>query len=65
MALQRKLTRLDYLKYIRQTCTHNYVGQILDCLEAGQHVVIEFGSQSNMLAIRNGFCGCSWFSLYW
>lgn len=50
MALQRKLTRLDDLKYIRQTCTHNYVGQILDCLEAGQHVVIEFGSQSNMLS---------------
>jgi hypothetical protein len=50
MALQRKLTRLDELKYIRQTCPHNYVGQILDSLDAGKHVVIEFGSQSNLLS---------------
>ncbi len=50
MALQRKLTRLDDLKYIRQTCPHNYVGQILDSVEAGKHVVVEFGSQSNMLS---------------
>ncbi|MBF2079834.1 MAG: DUF87 domain-containing protein [Synechococcales cyanobacterium T60_A2020_003] len=50
MALQRKLTRLDDLKYIRHTCPHNYVRQILESLEAGKHVVIEFGSQSNMLS---------------
>lgn len=50
MALQRKLTRLDDLKYIRQTSPHNYVGQILDSLEAGKHVVVEFGSQSNLLS---------------
>ncbi|MBD3880320.1 ATP-binding protein [Phormidium tenue FACHB-886] len=50
MALQRKLTRLDDLKYLRQTCPKNYVGQILESLEAGKHVVIEFGSQSNMLS---------------
>ncbi|MDX2099970.1 MAG: ATP-binding protein [Leptolyngbyaceae cyanobacterium bins.59] len=50
MALQRKLTRLDELKYIKSACPHNYVGQILDSLEAGKHVVIEFGSQSNMLS---------------
>ncbi len=25
MALQRKLTRLDDLKYLRQSCPHNYV----------------------------------------
>jgi len=50
MALQRKLTRLDGLKYIRNACPHNYVGQILESLEAGKHVVIEFGSQSNMLS---------------
>lgn len=50
MALQRKLTRLDDLKYLRQTCPHNYVGQILDSLEAGKHVVVEFGSQSNLLS---------------
>ena len=50
MALQRKLTRLDDLKYIRNTCKHNYVAQIIQALEAGKHIVIEFGSQSNMLS---------------
>lgn len=50
MALQRKLNRLEELKYIRQTSSMNYVGQILECLEAGKHVVIEFGSQANMLS---------------
>lgn len=50
MALQRKLTRLGDLKYIRNACPHNYVGQILDALDAGKHVVVEFGSQSNMLS---------------
>jgi hypothetical protein len=50
MALQRKLNRLDELKYIRNSCPHNYVGQILECIESGKHVVIEFGSQSNMLS---------------
>jgi DNA helicase HerA-like ATPase len=50
MALQRKLNRLDELKYIRNTCPYNYVGQILDSLEAGKHVVVEFGSQSNLLS---------------
>ncbi|HEY9762221.1 MAG TPA: ATP-binding protein [Trichocoleus sp.] len=50
MALQRKLTRLGDLKYIRNTCPHNYVSQILDAIDAGRHVVIEFGSQSNMLS---------------
>jgi hypothetical protein len=50
MALQRKLLRLDELKYMRSACPHNYVGQILQSLDAGKHVVIEFGSQSNMLS---------------
>jgi uncharacterized protein len=50
MALQRKLTRLDDLKYLRQSCPHNYVNQILESLEAGKHVVVEFGSQSNLLS---------------
>ncbi|MFS8806170.1 DUF87 domain-containing protein [Synechococcus sp. R6-10] len=50
MALQRKLTRLDNLKYIRSTLPHNYIGQILDALSRGIHVVIEFGSQSNLLS---------------
>ncbi|MGP1382942.1 MAG: helicase HerA domain-containing protein [Thainema sp.] len=50
MALQRKLTRLDDLKYTRNTCPHNYIGQILEAIDAGKHVVVEFGSQSNMLS---------------
>ena len=50
MALQRKLTRLDDLKYIRNTCPKNYIGEILQALDAGKHIVIEFGSQSNMLS---------------
>lgn len=50
MALQRKLTRLEDLKYIRNTSPHNNIGQILEALEAGHHVVIEFGSQSNLLS---------------
>lgn len=50
MALQRKLLRLDELKYMRSASPHNYVGQILQSLDAGKHVVIEFGSQSNMLS---------------
>jgi len=50
MALQRKLTRLDDLKYLRPVCPHNYVNQVLEVLEAGKHVVVEFGSQSNLLS---------------
>lgn len=50
MALQRKLLRLDNLKYMRSACPQNYVSQILQSLEAGKHVVIEFGSQSDMLS---------------
>lgn len=50
MALQRKLTRLDDLKYIRNSAPKDGVGQILMSLEAGKHVVVEFGSQSNLLS---------------
>ncbi|XFA73303.1 DUF87 domain-containing protein [Thermosynechococcaceae cyanobacterium Okahandja] len=50
MALQRKLTRLEQLKYLRNISAQNYIDQILATLAAGQHVVIEFGSQANMLS---------------
>lgn len=50
MALQRKLMRLKSLKYIRSASAYNYIDAILKSLEAGKHVVIEFGSQSNMLS---------------
>ncbi|MEM7554652.1 MAG: ATP-binding protein [Cyanobacteria bacterium P01_A01_bin.84] len=49
-ALQRKLLRMDNLKYMRSACPHNYVKQIIRSLEAGKNVVIEFGSQSDMLS---------------
>ncbi|MDJ0775440.1 MAG: ATP-binding protein [Mastigocoleus sp. MO_167.B18] len=49
-ALQRKLLRMDNLKYMRSACPHNYVNQILRSLEAGKNVVVEFGSQSDMLS---------------
>ncbi|NCR44980.1 MAG: DUF87 domain-containing protein, partial [Microcystis aeruginosa SX13-01] len=50
MSLQRKLMRLDSLKYLKTVCPHNYIDQVLQALDAGKHVVIEFGSQSNMLS---------------
>ncbi len=49
-ALQRKLKRLESLKYIKERCEHNYIKQILQSLDAGKHVIIEFGTQSNMLS---------------
>ena len=49
-ALQRKLMRLEKLDYIRSACAHNYIDEILQSLDAGKHVVVEFGSQSNMLS---------------
>ncbi|RMF26087.1 MAG: ATP-binding protein [Cyanobacteria bacterium J083] len=50
MALQRKLMRLESLKYMRSSSPHNYIDRVLQSLDAGKHVVIEFGSQSNMLS---------------
>ncbi|MBF2097089.1 MAG: DUF87 domain-containing protein [Gloeomargaritaceae cyanobacterium C42_A2020_066] len=50
MALQRKLERLENLKYITTKSAHNYITQILSHLAQGKHVVIEFGSQSSLLA---------------
>lgn len=50
MALQRKLMRLENLKYMRTACPHNYINRVLEYLDANKHVIIEFGSQSNMLS---------------
>ena len=49
-SLQRKLMRLESLKYIRSACPHNYIEQLIQALDAGKNVIIEFGSQSNMLS---------------
>ncbi|MGG6238942.1 helicase HerA domain-containing protein [Nodosilinea sp. AN01ver1] len=50
MALQRKLTRLADIKYMKAASGTNYIQQILAAIDDGKHVVVEFGSQSNMLA---------------
>jgi len=50
MALQRKLERLNDLKYIRKRCQKNYVTEVLQCLDGGKNVVIEFGSHSDLLS---------------
>lgn len=49
-ALQRKLNRLTELKYMRNFSRHNYINQILESLDGGKHVVVEFGTQSNLLS---------------
>ncbi|WP_245395630.1 helicase HerA domain-containing protein [Anthocerotibacter panamensis] len=49
MALQRKLLKLEDLKYIKQVCPHDYIGELVQTLAAGRHVVIEFGSQGSLL----------------
>ena len=49
-SLQRKLQRFQNLKYIRSACPHNYIDQLIQDLDAGKNVIIEFGSQSNMLS---------------
>lgn len=50
MALQRKLKRLESLKYMKSACSHNYLKEILNLLDGGKHIVIEFGSQGSMLS---------------
>ena len=50
MALQRKLKRLEHLKYMKSACPNNYIKEILALLDGGKNVVIEFGSQGSMLS---------------
>ncbi|MGV2828755.1 helicase HerA domain-containing protein [Myxosarcina sp. GI1(2024)] len=50
MSLQRKLMRFDSLKYIRSACPHNYIDRLIQALDAGKNVIVEFGSQSNLLS---------------
>ncbi|WP_330202731.1 ATP-binding protein [Cyanobacterium sp. Dongsha4] len=50
MALQRKLKRLEDLKYMKSACPHNYIKEILSLLDGGKNVVVEFGSQGSMLS---------------
>ncbi|MEA5543014.1 ATP-binding protein [Limnoraphis robusta Tam1] len=50
MSLQRKLLRMENLKYMRPTSPFNYIDRILQSLDAGKNVIVEFGTQSDMLS---------------
>lgn len=50
MALQRKLKRLEGLRYLKTAYHTDYIEQILNSLSVGKNVVIEFGTQANMLS---------------
>jgi uncharacterized protein len=49
-ALQRKLLRLDKLKYMEPYIRTNYVEEMLKEIDSGKSVVIEFGNQSDLLS---------------
>ncbi len=50
MALQRKLLRMERLKYLRPSIRQNYIDQMLQNIDAGKNIVIEFGNQNDMLS---------------
>lgn len=50
VALQRKLLRLQDLRYIKPVSTSNYIAEILESLAAGKNIVVEFGSQGSLLS---------------
>lgn len=49
-ALQRKLSKIEDLKYVRSVVANDAIGKIIQYLEAGKHVILEFGSQNNLLS---------------
>ena len=50
MALQRKLLRLQKLKYMKPSSRQNFIDQMLKNIDAGKSIVIEFGNQTDMLS---------------
>ncbi len=50
MALQRKLLRLQKLKYIKPDSRQNFIEEMLKNIDAGKSIVIEFGNQTDMLS---------------
>ncbi len=49
--LQRRLsTVVSKTPYLRPRISHNYIQEILDQIQAGKHVVLEFGRQNNLLS---------------
>ncbi len=50
-ALQRRLnTIIQKTAYLRPRVSQNYIDEILRYIEAGNHVVLEFGRQNNLLS---------------
>ena len=49
--LQRRLnTIVQKTPYLRQRVTHNYIEELLRYIQAGRHIVLEFGRQNNLLS---------------
>jgi uncharacterized protein len=49
--LQRRLnTIVQKTPYLKPRVSHNYIKEILDQIQAGKHVVLEFGRQNNLLS---------------
>ena len=49
--LQRRLTTVvQKISYLRPRVSHNYIDEILRYIEAGKHIVLEFGRQNNLLS---------------
>lgn len=49
-ALQRKLAKIEELKYVRTVVPTDSINTIIKYLESGKHVILEFGSQNNLLS---------------
>ncbi|MBC7472647.1 MAG: ATP-binding protein, partial [Candidatus Sericytochromatia bacterium] len=49
-ALQRKLMKILDLKYVRSVSVHDSINSILKYIESGKNVILEFGSQNNLLS---------------
>ncbi len=49
-SLQRKLMRLQKLKYLKPISRQNNLKSLMQSLKAGKNIVIEFGNQSDLLS---------------
>ncbi len=49
-ALQRKLMKVEELKYVKSVVVTDSISAIIRYLESGKHVILEFGSQNNLLS---------------
>ncbi len=49
-ALYRKLSRLEQLTFLQERVNEDTVNKIMEYIDKGIHIVLEFGTQSSMLA---------------